>query len=337
MISTVRSPDVISGPGFGPSLCRRPNSVLGEGVAVVSLFYTDGKKIRKCNLCCVLLQHPTRPMPVHTTRRKYVTRSSPIRKPGVTASASPIKGAEGNACSPPGRSAGRGVPFTCTPHGAPARFVLDPTHTVEQRDKKPHSASLGDPQASTKTPGLGVPFGLQPLAKYPHVDTPSLRNPAAQSWGQDSHLILHVPGKRAAHTSTQASQNAPKKPKLSPCLPPKKGTQRPDQGTLQTRPPPASQSELRPAVEIQAPTMAAAQGQSIHPQPLRMAFTRQGSGQWSSRFITPPSPPPAEEPPPAGPSPPTFQKSEGLCAPVPVSVLPEDLQLSSFSEDSDSQ
>lgn len=349
MVSTVRSPDVISGPGFGPSLCRRPNSVLGEGVAVASLFYTDGKEFRKCNLCCVLLQHPTRPMPVHTTRRKYVTRSSPIRKPGVTASASPIKGAEWNARSPPGRSAGRGVPFTCTPHGAPARSVPDPTHTVEQRDQKPHSVSLGDAQASTKTPGLGVPFLLQPLAKYPPVDAPSLRNPAAQSWGQDSNLSLHVPGKRAAQTSTQASQNAPKKPKLSPCLPPKKGTQRPDQGILQTRPPPASQSELRPAVEIQAPTTAAAQGQSIHPQPphptvprvahqpLRMAFTRLGSGQWSSRVITPPSPPPAEKPTPAGPSPPTSHKSEGLCAPVPVSVLPEDLQLSSFSEDSDSQ
>lgn len=300
-------------------------------------------------MCCVLLQHPTRPMPVHTTQKKYVTRSSPIRKPGVRSSASHIKGAEWNACSPPGLKGGRGVPFTCTPHGDPARFVPYPTHTVEQRDNRPHSASLGDPQASTKTPGLGRPYLLQPLAKYPHVDSNSLRHPAAQSWGQDSKLSLQVPGKRAVQTSTQTCQNAQKKLKLSPCLPPKKGTQRPDQGILQTRPPPASPSGLRPAVEIQAPTTKTAQRQSIDPQPphaavprvahqpLRMAFTRLGSGRWSSRFITPPSLPPAEKPTPVGPSPATFQESEGLCAQDPVSVLHEDLQLCSSSEESDSQ
>lgn len=300
-------------------------------------------------MCSVLLQHPTRPMPVHTSQKNYVTRSSPVRKPGGTSSASLIRGTEWKACSPPGLNGGRGVRFTCTPRGAPTCFVPDLTHTVQQTDNRPHSVSLGDPQASTKTSGLGHPSLLQPGPKYPHVDSHRLPHPATQGWGQHSQLSLQVPGKRAARTSTQTCQNIHKKPKLSPCLPPKKDTQRPDQGFLRTRPPPASASGLRPAVEMQAPTMTTAQGQSIDPQPphtavpgvahqpLRMAFTRLGTGQWSSRFITPPSLPPAEKPTPAGPSPFTSQKAEGPCAPVLVSVLHEDLQLSSSSEESDSQ
>nr|XP_019605003.1 PREDICTED: zinc finger protein 705A-like [Rhinolophus sinicus] len=66
-----------------------------------------------------------------------------------------------------------------------------------------------------------------------------------------------------------------------------------------------------------------------------MVFTRLGRGQWSSRFMTAPSFPPAQKSRSPGQSPPVSEKSEGHWTRVPWSVLYDDLQVSSSSEESD--
>ncbi|XP_058380838.1 putative protein FAM90A12P, partial [Diceros bicornis minor] len=72
-------------------------------------------------------------------------------------------------------------------------------------------------------------------------------------------------------------------------------------------------------------------------QPLRMLFRRLDNGWWSSRLLTAPSCLPAEKPSPPGQSPLTQETSEGHCAQVPLSVLENDLQVSSSLEESDSE
>ncbi|XP_011385755.1 protein FAM90A1 [Pteropus vampyrus] len=183
--------------------------------------------------------------------------------------------------------------------------------------------------------------------------------------GLNNKVSIKAPGQTAAQISIQTCQSPRKKPRLGPCQTPRKSWPGPDLGLFQTLQPPASATAAGLSLAPQATGRNLGQVQSIDFQPphkgpvlkavqaclapqlvpidqvpgqlLRMVFTRLDSGRWSSRFVTAPSFAPAQEPSPSGQSPPISARSEGPCARAPLSVLYDDLQLSSSSEDSDGQ
>lgn len=183
--------------------------------------------------------------------------------------------------------------------------------------------------------------------------------------GLKRKVSIKAPGERAALVSTQTCRSPRKKPRLSPCQSPRKSWRRPDPGLFQPLQPPASATAAGLSLAPQATGMNPGQVPSIDFQPphkgpalkavqaclapqlvpydrvrgrlLRMVFTRSDSGRWSSRFVTAPSFAPAEEPSPSAQSAPVSARSEGPRARAPLSVLYDDLRLSSSSGDSDGQ
>ncbi|XP_021565467.1 putative protein FAM90A10P, partial [Carlito syrichta] len=117
-------------------------------------------------------------------------------------------------------------------------------------------------------------------------------------------LSIRTSVKRSAQIPIHNCQNPPKKPRL---------------GSFQT-----------PQKSIHRPKLGPGPG-----QPLRMVFRRLDNSWWSSRFVTVPSSHPPEKPASPVQSPHVLRNSEGRCPRVAVSVLYEDLQVSSSSEDSD--
>ncbi|XP_036165912.1 putative protein FAM90A26 [Myotis myotis] len=270
-----------------------------------------------------LRRRPTRPMPIPTSKRKPVqdpclSPGSPGRKPEVTSPAPPFKKAEGNACSPSGLNRGRGVPVTDTPQPAGTRFVQDATHSVQQTQNKPHSVS--------STNGLSHTLMPQAQARFPDGNSTSMPHPAAQSGCQDSNLSTKAPGKRVAQTSIQLGHKARKKRRLWSCQSPQKSTQ-----TADLQPP-----HVGPLAKTLQPCQLPP-SPPIPCQPIRMAFRRFQGGQWSCRLVTAPSIRPAEKAMSAVQSPPHLGRVRGTPAQGPWSVLHEDLQLSSSSEESDGQ
>ncbi|XP_032959922.1 putative protein FAM90A13P [Rhinolophus ferrumequinum] len=311
---------------------------------------------------CDYVRHPNRPMPVHTTKRKGVldpdltSSSPPTRKPDMTSMASPTKR------SGPGLYTGQEVPLTAVVHPACKHFLQNPRHIVQQRDSRPHLVSLGDPQAASKTHGLGHGLISQAQPKFPEGKSHAIGYGEAQSCGHDSKGSIKAPGKRAAQIPIKMCHSPRKKPRFSPLDTTQKSTERSDLRVFQTLHPPARPT---PAAAPQVTVMTPAQEYNIDCQPpcngsllktvqaclmpqppptdqvpgqsLRMVFTRLGRGQWSSRFMTAPSFPPAQKSSSPGQSPLISEKSEGHWTRVPWSVLYDDLQVSSSSEESDGQ
>lgn len=226
--------------------------------------------------------------------------------------------------------------------------------------------SLGDLQAASKTHVLDQALVPQAQARSPDMNSHTTEHGAAQDWGQDSKFdIIKVPGKGAAQSSVQMCPSPRKKPRLSLFQTPEKNMQTPDLGVFQTLQPRASPVRARQAVAPEVTGMTPPKEHSIdfhlplkglllrtpqaclgsHPppidqvpgQPLRMVFRRLDGGQWSSSFMTVPSFPPAEKSSPPGHNHPISEKSEGQGTHVPWSILHDDLQVSSSSEESDGQ
>ena len=130
---------------------------------------------------------------------------------------------------------------------------------------------------------------------------------------------LCPPGSRRARGCTAG----PPQPRKTPALRPSKGPQ----------PTPATPhlETLQPCTEPPRPPSARAPT-----QPLRMVFTRLDRSCWSSRFLAAPSFLPPEKPGPAQ-GPPAPHMSDGACVCGPWSVLHGDLQVSSSSEDTESE
>lgn len=281
----------------------------------------------------------------------------------MTPMVSPTKRHEWSILQPIGLNKGQRVTLTGTPHPEFKHFVQDPSHIVQRRDSSAHLASLGDPQAASKPRGLGHALIPQEQARFPDMNSCTIRYGAAHSWGQDSNLSIKAPGKRAAQISIEMCHNLQKKPRLSLFQTPQKSMWRPDLGVFPTLHSLAGATRTRPAVAPQASVMAPAQEHSIAfqppckgpllktvqachvpqpsppdhipDQPLRMVFTRSDTGQWSSRFIIAPSLPPAQKSSSPGQSPPISEKSEGHWTHVPLSVLYDDLRVSSSDESDD--
>ena len=178
-----------------------------------------------------------------------------------------------------------------------------------------------------------------------------VRNLAPASKGR-----IEAPGKRCAQTPSLTCVNPPKKPRLSPVQTPQQSTPTADLGAFLNLPPPPSTAGRGPRVAAHVSRETPAQGQRLdlqppadrspsrsvraasaaHPlsivgvpaQPLRMLFLRDGEGCWSCRYTAAPSPRPVERRS-------VDQEPEGHAVPGPRSVLYDDLQVSSSSEESD--
>ncbi|MXQ94538.1 hypothetical protein E5288_WYG021605 [Bos mutus] len=184
------------------------------------------------------------------------------------------------------------------------------------------------------------------------------RNLAPASKGR-----IEAPGKRCGQTPSLTCVNLPKKPRLSPVQTPQQSTPTADLGAFLNLPPPPSTAGRGPRVAARVSRETPAQGQCldlqppadrspsrsvgtvsaahllpiIHvpAQPLRMLFLRDGEGCWSCQYTAPLSPRPAEQPAPPAQSPSVDQEPDGHAVPGPRSVLYDDLQVSSSSEESD--
>ncbi|XP_059942204.1 protein FAM90A27P-like [Mesoplodon densirostris] len=217
-------------------------------------------------------------------------------------------------------------------------------------------------QASKRKP-LRDPdlLSRSPVRKDDRESTHPAVSLISRSWVQDSKSSIKAPGKRSAQIPIQTCLSPPKKPRLSPIQTPQRSTLTADLGAFQNLPPPPSTTGPTGTPQVSRKTPA--QGQSLtlkppldrsgpssvqactrhHPppishapgQPLRKLFVRVDEGRWSCRDVAPPSLPRPEQSAPPAHNPPTGRKPEGHWAPGPRSVLYDDLQVSSSSEDSD--
>ncbi|XP_045391572.1 putative protein FAM90A13P [Lemur catta] len=321
---------------------------------------------------CAYLRIPSRPMPVYTAKNRPLLDpllgSHPQAKDDMSStcsSVSPMTTQGLSTFSSSGPNRGQAGVLTDSPEPASKHYGQDPLAF----DKLAHSSgahcSLGAPQAASKTPGLGEVLQPQAGAKCPALISQPCPPPATRRSGQDFNLSIRAPGKRSAQSPIQTCQRPQKKPRRSPFQTPQESARRPELRPLQAdQPPPRAagleskvspqltrkkaaqvpRAELQPPQRrallnpVQACTEARLPSPSPAPgPPLRMAFRRLDNGQWSSSLLPAPSSLPAEKPSPPAQSPQVPEKSEGHCARVPLSVLYEDLWVSSSSGDSDSE
>nr|XP_039317012.1 putative protein FAM90A5P [Saimiri boliviensis boliviensis] len=319
---------------------------------------------------CDYLTGAGRPMPVHTTKRRPVVDaaltdgSAPkIADRGSTwASLSPLRKASVSSSSSRGPTEPQTGAVAHIPQAASRGRGPQPLLLVKPTNSRPEGGSREVPQAASSTHGLNPVIDPQAQAKRPAVTSQPCPAAATHSSGLDSNLSFRPGAKRPAQAPIQACLSIPKKARLGPIQIAENRIQGGEPGALETLQPPPALTELRPnrspqmsrrtpaqvpSLDLQPPhsrpclpTVRActvshqpAAGQDGY-QPLRMLFRRLGDGGWSSTFLTAPSPDSAKRP-GAFPtqSPHVPEKSEGPCVCVPRSVLCEDLQVSSSSEE----
>ncbi|KAM8932536.1 protein FAM90A20-like [Lycaon pictus] len=272
-------------------------------------------------------------------------------------STSRLRSPQVNLSSTGGPPGAQEVPITDTPLPARQPCVRVDSLVVEQRAKRPCRVSLEGPQAGSKGHGLGH---TQAPPKYPEENTrPAVSNALADN----SQMLLQTPGKKCA----QMPQTGPRTPERNrdgaPASTPPGSLQKPLWGfqgvcvvqeadvPVDAQPGPGSPGRHLPSGHERAPSphlphltwRRCSRAPSPHgcplrgpPQPLRMVFTRLDRSCWSSRFLAAPSFLPPEKPGPAQGSL-APHMSDGACVCGPWSVLHGDLQVSSSSEDSESE
>ncbi|CAK7296026.1 Putative protein FAM90A20P [Vulpes lagopus] len=260
--------------------------------------------------------------------------------------------------SPPGGPPGaQEVPVADTPQLARQPCVRANSLVVQQRAKRPCRASLEGPQAGSQGHELGH---TQALPKYPEENTcPAVSNALADK----CQMPLQTPGKKCAQMPLDRTLNPRKKVGGAPASTLPGSSRKPlwgfqvicvlQEATCMWMPshgptdqedtcPPAKQGPqptpatphlgmLQPCIDPPRPPSARAPT-----QPLRMVFTRLDRSCCSSQFLAAPSFLPPEKPGPAQ-GPPAPHMSDGACVFGPWSVLHGDLQVSSSSEDSESE
>lgn len=239
------------------------------------------------------------------------------------------------------------------------------TASQDLLDQKLPGVSHQHPIVVPKRNGIGEAFHTESEAQGPSVKTHPSQHAALHQGRQSPKLSFWAPGEKASWQPTLPSQKTSKKPRFS-------STRAPEESNASTvlkacwcrqSPPIANRCGLKDAVPVSKKTAAqvpstdqellqsrAAQVSATPcaeaPQPstglaarqsLRMVFTRRDGACWSSRFLTvsPALAPEKHTAPWEGPA--FLEKGEAACSQVPVSILYEDLQVSSSSEDSDGQ
>ena len=319
-----------------------------------------------CPVCSLFPQRPHMPMPVYTTRRPSIPEPSlpteaRTENPDVRVrshSTSPLSSPKVSLSPPSGPPGVQEMPVADTPQPARQPCVRADSLVVQQRAKRPFPVSLEDPQAGTKVHGLGH---TQAPPKYPEENTcPAVSNALADN----SQMALQTPGKNCAQMPLDRTQNPRKKARWSPTQHTPRSIQGAYLGISGSLCPPGSicargctavppQTRKTPALlpsRGTRPTPATPHLETLQPctvsprppsvlaptQPLRMVFTRLDRSCWSSRFLAAPSFLPPEKPGPAQGLPAT-QMLDGACDYVPWSILHDDLQVSSSSEDTESE
>ncbi|XP_072875668.1 protein FAM90A5-like isoform X2 [Chlorocebus sabaeus] len=322
---------------------------------------------------CDHLRVASRPVPVHTTNKRprvyrAQTDGSATKMSdtvSVLASLSPLRKASLSSSSslrPKERQTGAVADI---PQPGVKQQGLEPLVVVKPTHSRPQGGYGEVPQAASKPHGLIRVISPQAQDKRPAVTSQPCPPADTHSLGLGSNLSFRPGAKRPAQAPTQACLNFPKKPRMGPFQMPENAIQGGELGAPETLQPPPAATELRPSpspqmskgTPAQAPSSdrqpphsrpclptAQACTMSHHPvashygaQPLRMLFRRLENGWWSSSLLTAPSFPSPEKPGAfLAHSRHVSEKSEAPCVPVPLSVLYEDLQVSSSSEDSDS-
>ncbi|XP_063463131.1 putative protein FAM90A26 [Pan paniscus] len=313
------------------------------------------------------------PMPVHTTSKR--PRVDPVLsdrsatemsdRVSILASLSPLRKSSLSSSSSPGpkerqTGAAADIPQPAVRHQGP-----EPLLVVKPAHSSPEGGCREVPQAASKTHGLLQAIRPQAQDKRPAVTSQPCPPAATHSLGLGSNLSFGPGAKRPAQARIQACLNFPKKPRLGPFQIPESAIQGGELGAPENLQPPPAATELGPSTSPQMGRRTPAQVPSVdrqpphsrpclptaqactmshHPaashdgaQPLRVLFRRLENGRWSSSLL---AAPPFHSPEKPGAflaqSPHVSEKSEGPRVRVPPSVLYEDLQVSSSSEDSDS-
>ncbi|XP_047575715.1 putative protein FAM90A14P [Lutra lutra] len=318
---------------------------------------------KDCTESCSYVRRPHTPMPVYTTKRASVLEAPlPWEPPTQSAdtragyhSAAPLRSPSGSFFPPGARHEVQRVVspdrlLACQPYAGESGLVVHLTA------KRPQEDSLEVSQALSKVDG--VQHGQAP-AKGPEQNA---RPNASHGMVQTSPNHLKTAGKRGVQISLETGLNPRKKARWSPFQHHHKSIQESHLGASESLCPPARRSAYGPpaAPPLTRKTPAPVRVIDLQPacprplletvqacieaprplskptpgKPLRMVFTRLDKACWSCRFLTPPLLHPAEKSAPLGQGPPVIRKSEGFFGHVPVSVLHEDLQVSSSSEDS---
>lgn len=312
-------------------------------------------------------------MPADTTKKTSVlaplpTSQPPVKKTDVRPTGRvvpPMKRTEHAYNSLPGQKKLQGVaaPGNCQPtllhFGQNAALLVKPTEQNSQ------SGSSMLPQAAFKSQGAGqVVKSLAPPEGQDVSKEPCLQ-PAAHTKAYGSNVSVRAPGKRPAQVSVQTCQIPPKKPRPSPLQIPQETAPWPALGSLQNVQPLQGTSGPRPKESPQMTRKTPARGSSSDANPpgarphlssiqscvqahsppsrsapqqsFRVAWQRLHNDCRSSQVLAAPSSHPPEKPNPPVTSPPLMEKSQGCGSRVPLSVLYEDLQVSSSSEESDTE
>lgn len=323
-------------------------------------------------LCvCLSLQLPSEPVPMHSTRMSSVLGHVFQSQPGVKVSnegptmrsTHHFHRPEVGLCSCLGIQKRQDMTITGTIQPAVRPSVQKPVFLVKKADEMPEVVSSKAAKACAKSHGQGHVHHHQALVKCPAVRKEPCLEPSACTEGPDPQS--RAPGKRQAQAHIQTCQNAPKKLRLGCSLAPQVSTGRKALAILTSlralqdtcgissevspnvsrdTPPHDSSMDLLPPEKscvfklVQPCTQPTPSAPSCVPrQPLRMVFKRMHHDCWTSTFIAAPPSPPLAKPNALAKSPPYLDVSEGHSSHVPVSVLYGDLQVSSSSEDSDTE
>ncbi|XP_054963272.1 protein FAM90A15-like [Pan paniscus] len=313
------------------------------------------------------------PMPVHTTSKRprlgpvLADRSATERsdRGSVLASPSPLRKASLSSSSSLGPKERQTGAAADIPQPAVRQQGPEPLLVVKPTHSSPEGGCREVPQAASKTHGLLQAIRPQAQDKRPAVTSQPCPPAATHSLGLGSNLSFGPGAKRPAQARIQACLNFPKKPRLGPFQIPESAIQGGELGAPENLQPPPAATELGPSTSPQMGRRTPAQVPSVdrqpphsrpclptaqactmshHPaashdgaQPLRVLFRRLENGRWSSSLLAAPSFHSPEKPGAfLAQSPHVSEKSEGPRVRVPPSVLYEDLQVSSSSEDSDS-
>lgn len=246
-------------------------------------------------------------------------------------------------------------------------FRQDGRRTASENllDQKLQSISHRHPIAVPQNNTTTELFHKESKVQSPSRKRQPSQHPVIHQGRQNPKLSFWAPGKEASWCSTQPSQSPLKKQRIHSTSAPEKSHARTgSKSTLDGQSPPMAnrlelkgaaetnkkiatqlpstdqQLQSRPALVLTRPCTESHQPSAGHvaDQALRMIFTRQGSNYWSSRFLTVPPPLPTEKETTPLESPAFPKEGETAGSQVKVSVLYEDLQVSSSSsEDSDGQ
>ncbi|XP_077648597.1 protein FAM90A7-like [Urocitellus parryii] len=316
-------------------------------------------------------QKPSRPLPVHTTRTRCVLGSVLESQPCVQSSdesltftsAHPFQRPKGGLHSGPGIQNKQDVSIPGTIQPAARHSGQNPALLGKKAPETPEVVSSKIAQTSGNILGGGHVLHPPSLARGPDVSKEPCLQPAACPQGQGHKLSLRAPGKRQAQVHIQTGQNSPKKLRLGHSPTPRGNTCRPGSEARKSLPAwqdtsgiglkgspqvirktPAHDSsmDLRPPKEspflnpVEPCTKSSPPAPGCVPrQPLRMLFKRMHKNWWRSRLIADLPSSPAAKTSALADTPPYLDESERPSSHEPLSVLYEDLQVSSSSEDSD--